>query len=360
MAGTQMKPKHFSRGALTNPSNRFFQHEHEPLDEYLEWCRIEGEEPESDLTQLIPVHPKSIVNKVTSVDVGFEYSINPYQGCEHGCIYCYARNTHEYWGYSMGQDFERKVLYKAQGADLLRAAFNKKSWVPKMIMLSGNTDCYQPAERKLKLTRELLEVCLEYKHPVGIITKNALLLRDLDLLEALNELNLLRVTLSITTLDEALRRNLEPRTSTAKQRLKALEILSEKGIPVNVNLAPIIPGLNSHEIVAILNAAGERGARSAAYIMVRLNGQISDLFEDWIAEIYPDRAAKVLNQIRETHGGTLNDSEWNRRMKGEGPIAEQIKNMFDLAKKKYLVKSKPPPISTDLFFRPGEQYKLLV
>lgn len=352
--------KNHSRGALTNPPNRFFQYEHEYRDDYLEWCRIEGDEVESDRTQLIPVHPKTIVNKVSSPDVPFAYSINPYQGCEHGCIYCYARNTHEYWGYSMGQDFERKILYKANAPDLLRAAFNKKSWEPKMLMLSGNTDCYQPAERQLLLTRQLLEVCLEYKHPVGIITKNALLLRDLDLLKQLNELNLVRVTMSITTLDESLRRHMEPRTSSAKNRLKCVEVLSSNAIPVNVNLAPVIPGLNSHEIVDIVKAVGERGAQSAAYIMVRLNGQICDIFEDWIAEIYPDRAAKVLNQIRETHGGMLNDSEWKRRMKGEGHIADQIKDMFNLAKAKYLPKTKTPPISTNKFFRPGEQYPLFV
>ncbi len=343
-----------SRGSQTNPHNRFIAHEYEVLDEYRELCRIEDEPVESDRTRYIAVHPKTIVTKVNSPDVNFSWSINPYQGCEHGCVYCYARNSHEYWGYSAGKDFERTILYKPSAPQLLREHFAKKSWQPELVMLSGNTDCYQPAERKLGITRQLLETFAECKNPVGIITKNALICRDLDVLKELNAQNLLRVTLSITTLNGDLRRTMEPRTSSVKQRLKALEVLTEAGIPVHVNMAPIVPGLNSHEIFDLVKAVGERGAIGVSYIMVRLNGQISDIFEDWIAEAWPDRAPKVLNQIRELHDGTLNDSAWGRRMKGSGHIAEQIKQMFDVARKRHIRPFQAEPINTRSFKRPSK------
>ena len=353
-----VKRKSLVRGAQTNPSNRFLKASYEWRDDYLEYCRLEDEPIESERTKLIQVFPKTIVTKNSSPDVPFTWSINPYQGCEHGCIYCYARNSHEYWGYSMGKDFERTILYKPDAPKLLEKWFRKRGYKPEMIALSGNTDCYQPAERKLKITREILKVFTDYRHPTGMITKNALILRDLDLIQDLSKDNLVRVTMSITTLNEDLRRVMEPRTSSIRNRLKAVEVLSKAGVHVNVNLAPIIPALNSHELFDLVKAAADHGAKSVNYIMVRLNGQISDIFEDWVYEHYPDRADKVLNLIRAAHDGTLNDSEWGKRMKGTGENAEQIKAMFKVARDRFLPKTETPPLNTEAFRIPGRQLNL--
>lgn len=340
------------RGAQYQPHNKFEKNAHEWEADYLEFARLEGENIESTKTKYINVHPKTIVNPVNSPDVPFKWSINPYQGCEHGCVYCYARNTHEYWGYSAGKDFEKTILVKQKAAQLLTAELSKKKWKPSMIMLSGNTDCYQPIERKLKLTRALLQVMNECNHPVGVITKNALILRDLDILKELNKKNLLRITLSITTLDDKLRRTLEPRTSSVDKRLKTLKVLTENGIFVNVNMAPIIPGLNSHEIIKMAEEIGARGAYKLSYIMVRLNGHIGDIFTDWIHKAYPEKAEKVLHLIKETHHGNLNDSRWKTRISGSGNIALQIKNLVSLANRKYLKQINPVPLNTDQFVRP--------
>jgi DNA repair photolyase len=299
------------------------------------------------------------MTKNNSPDLGFNWSINPYQGCEHGCVYCYARNTHEYWGYSPGKDFERKILVKQNAAQLLDSAFRKKNWKPEMIMFSGNTDCYQPAERRFGITRQMLEIFLKFRHPIGIITKNALILRDLDILKQLNDLNLLRLTLSITSLEEETRRKMEPRTSSVGQRLKALQILTEAGIKVNVNMAPIIPGINSHEIFDLIKAVSELGAHSAMYIMVRLNGQIADIFDNWVSRAFPERADKVRNLIKEVHGGNLNESRWKIRMKGEGNIADQVRDMFQLACKTHLNNEKLQPINLSAFRnQQPEQYSI--
>lgn len=346
------------RGAQTNPTNRFLKGEYEWRDDYLEYCRLEEEEVESDRTKYVEVFPKTIVTKNNSPDVPFTWSINPYQGCEHGCIYCYARNSHEYWGYSMGKDFERVILHKPDAPRMLEKWFRKRGYQPEMIALSGNTDCYQPAERKMEITRSLLKVFADYRHPTGMITKNALILRDLDLIQELHQHNLVRITLSITTLNEELRRFMEPRTSSIRNRLKAVEEIAKLGIPVNVNLAPIIPGLNSHEVFDLVKAAADHGANSANYIMVRLNGQICDIFEDWVYKHYPERANKVLNQIRESHGGHLHDSDWGKRMKGEGNVAQQIKDMFDLARMRFLPQKKTPPLNVEAFRIPGSQMSL--
>lgn len=324
------------RGAQHNPQNRFESTHSLTDDEFLEYCRLEGEAPESNKTRYIEVFPKSIISKNNSPDIGFNYSINPYQGCEHGCVYCYARNSHEYWGYSAGRDFEKNILIKKNAPELLEKAFGSRSYKPEIIVVSGNTDCYQPAERKFELTRQLLKTCLRHRHPVGLITKNSLILRDLDILTALNNLGLLRITISITSLDESLRRVLEPRTASVKQRLKTVQVLSENGIHVNVNMAPIIPGLNNHEVFDLVKEVAAQGAKTVSYIMVRLNGQIADIFEKWVCEKYPDRSDKILNQIRATHSGTLNESRWKTRMKGEGRYAEQVKQMVELARKKFL------------------------
>lgn len=342
------------RGAQHNPHNRFFGHRYETGDEQrMPWEESDLEKPVK--TKFVEVFPKSILSENDSPDLGFRYGLNPYQGCEHGCVYCYARNSHEYWGYSAGREFEEIILYKPQAAQILRESFRKPGYQPDMVMFSGNTDCYQPAERTFGITRELLKVFLEHRHPVGLITKNALILRDLDVLVELNKLGLLRVTLSITTLNEELRRKMEPRTSSVKQRLNAVEKLTEVGVPVNVNMAPIVMGLNSEEVFAVAKAAGERGAYQLSYIMARLNGQIAEIFETWIRSAYPERAEKVLNQIRATHSGKLNESEWGKRMKGSGNYADQIARMVQIARKKFIRTPAPPPVRFDLFRRnPGQ------
>ena len=336
------------RGSQQNTANRFHELNHESREDFLEYCRLNGEESENANTVYLPVFPKSVVNKVTSPDVPMNYSLNPYQGCEHGCIYCYARNSHEYWGYSPGLDFERRVLYKQNAPDLLEACIRKKNWEAKTIVLSGNTDCYQPAEKKLRITRACLEVFLRYRHPVGIITKNALVTRDMDLLEALNRDSLVGVHISVTTLSEKTRRLLEPRTASIAKRLKTISQLAEKGIPVNAMLAPIIPGINSHEVMDLAKAVADSGACSFALTIVRLNGAIGQLFTDWIKKAMPGSADKVLQQIADCHGGKLNDSRFGLRNKGEGKIAEQIHAMASLARKKYFKGSGFPELNTSL------------
>lgn len=336
------------RGAQQNVHNQFFKFCHEQRDDFLEYCSKEGEEVDQNRTEYLPVFPKSIVNKVKSPDVGMAYSMNMYQGCEHGCIYCYARNSHEFWGYSAGLDFERKILYKKDAPLLLEAFIKRKGWKAHPIVLSGNTDCYQPAEKKFKITRQCLEVFLRYKHPVSIITKNALILRDLDILKALAKDNLISVNMSITSLSEATRRILEPRTATIKKRLETVKILTENGIPVNVMLAPIIPSINSHEILPLAKVVSEAGALNIAHTIVRLNGAIGEIFTDWIHKTMPDRAEKVLRQIENCHGGTLNDSRFGQRMKGEGKIAKQIHDLVKIARLKYFQGRKMPTLNTDM------------
>ncbi|MBL3654688.1 PA0069 family radical SAM protein [Fulvivirga sediminis] len=308
-------------------------------------------------TQILYETPKKIVNKVESPDVGMAYSLNPYQGCEHGCIYCYARKTHEYWGYNAGLDFETKIIVKKNAPELLEKHFLQKSWKPETIMLSGNTDCYQPIERKLGITRKLLEVFLKYRNPVGIISKNVTMLRDLDILSELAKLNLVRVTLSITSLDEKLRSKLEPRTASAARKLKAIEQMTKAGVPVSIMNAPIIPGLNHHEIPQIIKAAADHGAVSAGYTVVRLNGYIGEVFEDWLRKNFPDRFDKVWNQICEVHGGNVNDSEFGRRMRGSGQISDIISQLFHASVERHMKGRHVPTMDTSLFRR-GGHYKL--
>ena len=344
------------RGAQQNTANKFLQFSNETRDDFLEFCRIEGEEADKNKTQYIPIFPKTIINAVTSPDVGMGYSMNPYQGCEHGCIYCYARNTHEYWGYSAGLDFERKILIKKDAPKLLEDKLKSKNWKAHTVVLSGNTDCYQPAENKFQITRACLEVFLKYKHPVGIITKNALILRDINILSQLAKDNLIGVNISITSLSEETRRILEPRTATIKKRLETIRILSENNIPVNAMLAPIIPGINSHEILNLAKAVSEHGALSFGFTVVRLNGAVGQIFSDWIRKTLPDRADKVLHQIQECHGGTLNDSRLGIRSRGEGKIATQIHDVMHLAKQKYFKNKTFPKLNTELYdqFKDGQ------
>jgi DNA repair photolyase len=320
------------RGSQFNAANPFAKHQlvqehYEGLDEPLH-----GEIQ----TQIFTEHPKKIINKVESPDLRMMFSVNPYQGCEHGCIYCYARNSHQYWGFSAGLDFESKLIVKKNAPQLLDGAFADRKWTPAVISLSGNTDCYQPIERKYRLTRQLLEVCLRYKNPVGIITKNQLVLRDLDLLQELNKENLVQVFVTITSLDESIRQNLEPRTATYANRLKVLSELTKHGIPCGVMVAPIIPGLTNYGIAKVIRAAADAGAYTAGYTIVRLNGSIGELFTDWVHKAYPDAAEKILAQIKSCHGGKLNDSDWGLRMTGSGKIAESIQQLFHAARKKYM------------------------
>lgn len=336
------------RGAQIQVKNRFLLHEY--VQEHLEGIDEfdEGAPP----SKYVPIFPKTIVNKVDSPDVGMNFSLNPYQGCEHGCIYCYARNSHEYWGYNAGLDFERVILYKENAPALLEKYFQKPNYQPATIVLSGNTDCYQPIERKLGITRKLLEVFLKYKHPVGIITKNVLATRDIDILSELAKDSLVGVHFSITTLDEKVRRKLEPRTATSRQKLSAIEQLNRAGVPTSIMIGPIIPGLNDHEIPNIMEAASKAGAKSAGYTMVRLNGQIGQVFEHWVQRAFPDRAEKILNQIKGAHGGNLNDSRFGTRMRGEGLMVESIQQLFAVSKAKCFGSSPHrSPLRTDLFVK---------
>jgi DNA repair photolyase len=321
---------------------------------------IEGlDEPllENPKTQIFHETPKKILNRVDSPDLGFGFSMNPYQGCEHGCIYCYARNTHEYYGFSAGLDFESKIIVKKNAAQLLEQELLKPNWNAVPIMLSGNTDCYQPQEKKFEITRSMLKVLAQYRHPVSIISKNSLVLRDLDILQDLAVDNLVHVYISITTLDEELRRTLEPRTVSGLKRLKTVEALAKANVPVGIMNAPIIPGLNHHEIPAILKAASEHGALNAGMTIVRLNGSIGVLFEDWLRKNFPDRFDKVWNQICSLHDGNVNDSQFGRRMRGQGNIADAIHQLFHSSKKKYFT-GKSMPVYDLTKFRKGGMLSL--
>jgi DNA repair photolyase len=333
------------RGAQINVHNKFLKTKY--VTDHIEGL----DEPllENTTTQIFEETPKKIVSESNSPDLSHMFSINPYQGCEHGCLYCYARNSHEYYGFSAGLDFERKIVVKRNAAELLEKYFNKKNYEPVGILISGNTDCYQPLERKLKITRSLLEVFLRYRNPVSIITKNNVILRDLDILSELASMNLVHVNVTLNSLNEQLRQKLEPRTVTATGRLAVIQKLSEKGVPVRLMAAPIIPGLNSTEIPDVIKAAADRGARAAGFTIVRLNGSIAEIFTDWIYKAFPDRADKVLNMIRSCHEGKLNDSEFGRRMSGEGAIAESIHQMFRLSCKRFLAGREMPPFDYSLF-----------
>ena len=306
-------------------------------------------------TQFFYDRAKKILNKVTSPDIPANFSLNPYQGCEHGCVYCYARNTHPYWGYSAGLDFETKIIVKENAPELLRKELNHPKWKPDHVMFAGNTDIYQPIERKEEITRECLKVFLEFGNPVGMITKNSLILRDLDLLKSMAKNHLVHVFITITTLDEKLRRAMEPRTASALRRLETVRQLADNGIPVGVMMGPIIPGLSNHEIPELAKAAAEAGAQALGYSLVRLNGDVKDIFEDWITKNFPDRAEKVLSQIRASRGGELGDSEFGRRMKGEGPMASSISDLFKLMKKKYFADRKLPEYNVNAFRRPNDR-----
>jgi DNA repair photolyase len=338
------------RGAPGNPAGRFERlvitdEPAEPLPE--------SEPHERALpTEFYRDTSRTILARNDSPDVGFDVSVNPYRGCEHGCIYCYARPYHEYLGLSAGLDFERRIFVKEDAPRLLRTALAAKSYTPEVIGFSGVTDCYQPIERSLKLTRGCLEVLAEARNPVTIITKSHLVTRDIDLLSRLARFDAADVMVSVTTLDDAVARVMEPRAARPARRLDAIRQIAAAGIPVGVMVAPIVPGLTDHEVPAILGAAAEAGARTAGRTIVRLPYGVKDLFSDWLAVHFPDRRQKVLGRLREMRGGKLNDSTFGRRMAGEGEFANAIQDMFDLHRRR-LGLTKKIALSTASFRPPG-------
>jgi DNA repair photolyase len=333
------------RAAGFNPENRFEKLHLQPDPESI---ALAG--PELP-TQFFVDGSRRILAKNDSPDVSFDFSLNPYRGCEHGCIYCYARPTHEYLGFSAGLDFESRVLVKMAAPELLAQALSADSWQPQLVALSGNTDCYQPVEKQLRLTRKCLKVFLQHRNPVGIITKNALVLRDLDILGAMVSFNIIRVVVSITTLDGRLASRMEPRASTPQKRLEALAKLVEAGIPAGVNVAPLIPGLTEHEVPAILQAAADCGVKQAGYILLRLPHAVKDLFVDWLRSVCPERRNKVMNAVKETRAGRLNDPCFTTRLQGEGIRAETIARMFQLNCRRYGLNPAQSPTTTKHFRR---------
>jgi DNA repair photolyase len=315
------------RGAASNPTGRFERHGLEFFDDG--WDSLEGVPPLK--TTVFEETPKSIIAKNDSPDISFDKSINPYRGCEHGCVYCYARPTHAYMGLSPGLDFESKLFIKPNAAALLRAELSAKGYVPGTIALGSNTDPYQPIERTYRITRQVLEVLAEFNHPVGIVTKSASVTRDIDILSAMAAKGLAKVAISVTTLDPKLARSMEPRASTPAKRLEAMSTLAKAGIPVVVMMGPVIPGLNDSEIEAILKAASAAGAKEAGYTMLRLPLEVKDLFREWLTKEMPDRAARVMSLVRSVRGGKDNDSTFGRRMTGSGPYAWTIGRRFEMA-----------------------------
>lgn len=338
------------RGAQINTANPFDKHEYS--ENGLKWHDDEEVQAQKK-TRHIVVHPKTVLNKIDSPDIGFGYSINPYQGCEHGCVYCYARNTHTYWGYSAGIEFEQKILIKESAPQLLEQKLKSKNWKAAPIMLSGNTDCYQPAEKTHRLTRQMLEILWKYRHPVGIITKSALILRDIDILEKMASANLLHVSISITSMNTELWRKLEPRAASGQKRMEIVRKLSEIGVPVNIMFAPIIPSINDMEVFDIAKMGAEAGAKRFNYTMVRLNGDVGTIFKDWLIKNYPDKYDRVIHQIEACHGGKVNDSRFGVRMRGQGNVAEVIAQQVKLAKERYYSSRVMPEYNRDLY----EQYK---
>jgi DNA repair photolyase len=337
------------RGAASNPANRF-----EPIDVvWDESSEVDPSEMPAPQTIYLRDGSRSIITQQDSPDVMMEASINPYRGCEHGCIYCFARPTHEYFGLSAGLDFETKIFVKPDAPELLRAELMSKKYTPKVISISGVTDCYQPVERKLQITRRCLEVLNEFNNPTGIITKSHLITRDVDILSEMARKNLVAAILSITTLDLELHRVFEPRAATPARRLDAIATLAKAGVRTGVMAAPVVPGMTDHEMPAILKAAADAGAVFAGYVPLRLPFALAAMFEDWLEQHFPQRKAKVLNRICQIRGGKLNDGDFHTRMTGEGPMAEQLGKLFDVAKRRAGLTEDMPPLSKDLFHRPS-------
>jgi DNA repair photolyase len=332
------------RGAAGNPKNRFDRIEVQPN-------AVDPGKPE---TVFLRNASRSIVARNDSPDIGFDASINPYRGYEHGCSYCFARPTHEYLGFSAGLDFESRILVKEDAPELLREQLSSPRWKPKVLSMSGVTDCYQPVEKRLRITRRCLEVLAEFRNPVAVVTKNHLVTRDLDLLSRLARHGAVAVAISLTTLNDDLRRVMEPRTSRPVRRLAAIEMLSRAGIPVGVMTAPVIPGLNDHELPALISAAAQAGASFAGYTFMRLPHAVRPLFEDWLERHFPERKEKVLGRIRSARGGKLNDPRFGSRMKGEGIFAEHVAQLFFLSCRRAGIESgRFPKLSTAAFRRTG-------
>ena len=352
-------PAIHGRGASWSPANRF-EKLHVDLGD-VDVVQVdpmdEEEKPRRD-TQFFRDGTRTIIARNNSPDVGFETSVNPYRGCEHGCIYCFARPTHEYLGLSAGLDFESKIMVKNDAPRLLEAELSSPKWTPQVLVMSGVTDPYQPIERKLGITRGCLEVLVKFRNPVAIITKNRLVTRDADLLGELASYKASAVNVSVTSLDPNIQRVLEPRTSSPAARLETVATLRAAGIPVGVMVAPIIPGLTDHEVPKIVEACARAGAQFAGYTIVRLPWAIAPLFEHWLDEHFPEKKQKVLQRIRHIRGGTkLNDSRWGTRTKGEGIFAEQIRSMFEVACRRAGIGPRPE-LSTTSFRRPWEQFEL--
>ncbi len=337
------------RGAGWNPANRFDQIHIEPDPD------LPADKP---ATRYYRDSAASVITRNNSPDVGFSASINPYRGCEHGCIYCYARPTHEYLGFSSGLDFESRIMVKEDAAELLRRDLAARNWIPQVLAMSGVTDPYQPVERKLQITRQCLEILHAFKNPVSIITKNHLITRDTGLLASMAAEELASVNISVTSLNPKLTAILEPRTARPELRLRAIRALADAGVPVNVMVAPIIPGLTDEEMPSILDAAADAGARTAAFTIVRLPHAVAPLFESWLEQHFPARKKKVLDRIRSMRGGRLNDPDFGSRMRGEGIFAEQIRSLFHVAVRRAGLDQPRPTLRTDLFRVPGRPRQL--
>lgn len=345
--GVARNPPVFGRGANLNPPNRFERIQLSPDPD------LPFEEQVSPRTQFFDDGTESLLTKNQSPDVGFSYGLNVYRGCEHGCAYCFARPYHEYLGWSSGLDFETKILVKKRAPELLRRELSAKRWHPEPIAMSGATDCYQPAERHFRLTRQCLEVFAELRHPVFIITKNALVTRDLDLLSELARHRCIGVHVSVTTLDADLGGKLEPRASRPAARLRAIKELSDAGIPVGVMVAPVIPGLTDHEVPAILKAAAEAGATRAGHVLVRLPFAVKDVFLQWLDDHAPTKKARIVDRLKTLHGGKLYDSDWGKRMSGEGIFAQQLQELFKAATRRAGLNQENFTLTTEHFRRPG-------
>ena len=342
--------RHKGRAAVTNRTGRFEVLQREAFDDG--WSATDGDLPPLR-TEVAIDSSRSIITRNTSPDISFERSINPYRGCEHGCIYCYARPSHAWLGLSPGLDFETKLMMKPDAALLLRRHFAHPSYRPKIIALGSNTDPYQPIERRYGITRQILEVLHECGHPCSIVTKSALIERDIDLLAAMAEGNLVRVFVSLTTIDSSLARRMEPRAPTPSLRLRAINSLSQAGIPTGVMVAPVIPGLNDHEIEAIIAGAAAAGATSAGHVLLRLPGEVRELFEEWLAACEPYRAQRVMALIRQCRGGRDDDPAWGRRMTGTGPLADLITQRVSMAAKRHGLDRHWPPLETTRFAHPS-------
>ena len=328
----QLAPSLRGRGSRSNASGRYESQAREAFDDG--WT-LEDPSPAQFKTTVTPERARTIITKNDSPDVGFSRSINPYRGCEHGCIYCYARPAHAYMGLSPGLDFESKLFFKPEAAKLLEAELSKKSYRPEIIHIGGNTDPYQPVERTLRVTRGVLEVLARFDHPCSIITKSALIQRDIDVLAPMAAKRLVRVAISVTSLDRRLARSMEPRAATPERRIATIKALTGSGIPVTVMFAPAIPGLNDHEMEAVLKRAEEAGASGAGYVALRLPLEVATLFREWLASDHPDRASRVMSLVRQMRGGKDYDADWGRRMKGQGPVADLMAQRFRAARKRY-------------------------